>query len=326
MSGAQGITLFTTAKAFRGIFGIIQTNAISSWTLLNPRPEIILFGDEDGAGETAQRLGLAHVPLLKKNHYGTPLVNDLFERAQDIARHDLMCYVNADIILLDDFTAAMGKAGRLLKRSGFLAVGRKLQVERKDLLKFERGWDGSLREIARRDGRYVTLDSDYFLFRRGLYRGIPPFAIGRCFWSPWLVYTARKQGLPVVDATELVTAVEFKHDYSHAASTGHVPRLSGPEFELNRRLFRTCKYFTTVDATHVLTRRGLEPPPLKRRAQSVAARAHYFAYFLAKGRLYPYSLPLIFLYRLGRYTAARLKTMKRPALRGDLMTRPDHRG
>jgi len=42
------LTLFALPKPFRGRNGIIQQNAIRSWTLLEPTPEIILFGDEFG--------------------------------------------------------------------------------------------------------------------------------------------------------------------------------------------------------------------------------------------------------------------------------------
>lgn len=53
------LTLFTTAKPFRGHDGIIQWNALKSWALLRPSVEVILFGDEEGAAKTAEELGLA---------------------------------------------------------------------------------------------------------------------------------------------------------------------------------------------------------------------------------------------------------------------------
>jgi hypothetical protein len=42
------LTLFTTAKPFRGHSGMIQRNALKGRTLLHPDIEIILFGDDDG--------------------------------------------------------------------------------------------------------------------------------------------------------------------------------------------------------------------------------------------------------------------------------------
>ena len=56
------LTLFAIPKHFRGHFATIQRNAITSWTRLTPRPEILLFGDEEGTGEIARELGLRHFP------------------------------------------------------------------------------------------------------------------------------------------------------------------------------------------------------------------------------------------------------------------------
>jgi hypothetical protein len=42
------LTIFSTPKPFHGHSGIIQRNALKSWTLLHPDVEVILFGIEDG--------------------------------------------------------------------------------------------------------------------------------------------------------------------------------------------------------------------------------------------------------------------------------------
>jgi hypothetical protein len=47
------MTIFAIPKPFIGQIGVIQKNAIASWTKLSPRPEIILFGDEIGTGAIA---------------------------------------------------------------------------------------------------------------------------------------------------------------------------------------------------------------------------------------------------------------------------------
>ena len=44
------LTILSTPKAFTGLFAVIQRNAIESWTKLEPRPEIILFGRDVGDG------------------------------------------------------------------------------------------------------------------------------------------------------------------------------------------------------------------------------------------------------------------------------------
>ena len=61
MIEAKSITILAMPKPFRGHVGTIQRNAIASWTKLQPRPEIILFGHEEGAAKCAQELGLIHI-------------------------------------------------------------------------------------------------------------------------------------------------------------------------------------------------------------------------------------------------------------------------
>jgi hypothetical protein len=295
------LTIFAVPKAFRGQFKVIQTNAIRSWTLLRPKPEIILIGDEEGIAEIAGELGICHILDIERNEYGTPLVNGLFQRAQDFSGNNLVCYVNSDIILRSDFMEAVKKTTNLIGEAPFLIIGRKSNVELNWLLDFNQSdWELKLKNIVREKGKYVTHDSDYFVFPKGLYKHIPPFAIGRCFWTQWFVYNAKKKGIAVIDATPLIMAVESKHDYSHAASTGGAKRLSGVEYEQNRRLFKGCKYLTTVDATHMLTFTGLEKTPFRNRLLSLWARFKYSVYFLAKGTLYPYSIPVIVFYRFAK--------------------------
>ena len=53
------LTILSTPKRFSGIFEVIQTNAITSWTQLDPRPEIILFGRDEGTAEICAELGPA---------------------------------------------------------------------------------------------------------------------------------------------------------------------------------------------------------------------------------------------------------------------------
>jgi hypothetical protein len=45
------VTFFTTAKPFTGNNGVIQRNALKSWTLAAPDAEVILLGDGNRAAE-----------------------------------------------------------------------------------------------------------------------------------------------------------------------------------------------------------------------------------------------------------------------------------
>ncbi len=80
------LTVFSTPKPFHGHSGIIQRNALKSWTLLHPDVEVILFGDEDGAAETCRDLGIRHEPQVRRNENGTKYLNYIFDRAREISR------------------------------------------------------------------------------------------------------------------------------------------------------------------------------------------------------------------------------------------------
>ena len=278
------LTLFSTPKAFRGRFKGIQENAIRSWTRLQPRPDIILLGVDEGTAEMANEIGALHLPNVARNEYGTPLVNSIFAAAESASRHDLMCYINADIILMSDFMETLHRVCRIISDERFLIVGRKVVgIDISQPIHFDAGdWEAQLKARVAAEGRYGTTDSDYFVFRKGLWPKMPPFAIGRFYWSPWLVYNPMTRGIKVVDATSMITAVEPAHDYSHTPSADIKPAhsfkrgvqirsadtrnfLTSPEVVNNARLFRGCKYWTTVNSSHVLTAERLAPSGWQRR-------------------------------------------------------------
>ena len=104
---------------------------------------------------------------------------------------------------------------------------------------------------------------DYFVFPRGLYARVPPFAVGRPGWDNWMVYWARSSGIAVIDATQAVTAVHQEHTYVHHPQgrvKGRDGVYKGPEAQRNIELAGGLKCcFNWQDATWLLTPRGLRP-------------------------------------------------------------------
>ena len=273
-SAAVPLTIFAIPKAFCGHIAVIQRNAIASWTRMNPRPDVILFGTDEGTAEVAAELGVLHVPTVQKNKWGTPLVSDLFAQAQQISRSPWLCYVNADIILFDDFIAAVTRAAAWSKR--FLMVGRRIDLDITEPLHFEHtNLTTQIKDSARANGRLqIARNIDYFAFSRGLYPAMPPLAIGRFWWDNWLLWKARSLGAPVLDATAVVTAIHQNHDYSHTTyGPGKAEMMASEEAILNCRL--TCeqnpadfdeglswRYIYTIDdATHKLTPQAITGNP-----------------------------------------------------------------
>ena len=250
-------TLFTMPKAFRGHFGRIQRNAILSWTRIQPRPEIILFGNEEGIAELASEAGLRHVTEVARNEYGTPLISDLFEKGQSLATHDVLCYSNADIILPRDFGQTIQSVASW--RDRFLMVGSRFNVDLDE---------PEIYDSAEQEPRLLALVKsqnhpiwrgalDYFVFPRGHFADIPPFAIGRGGWDNWLLWKTRSQSYPLIDATPVVLAIHQNHDYSYGVGPGHKDMWTGEEWKRNDKLAGQ-KACTLDDITHQLTSKGIQ--------------------------------------------------------------------
>jgi hypothetical protein len=260
------LTLFTTGKAFRAHNGVIQRNALKSWTRLHPDAEIILFGEDEGAAEVARELGIRHEPHVERNEFGTNRVDFMFAKAQEIARHELVCYVNCDIVLLSDFVQASEHMKR--RKKGFLMIGKRWDTDITEELAMDRAdWAEQVRGRALAQNTRRTSEVDYFVFPKGFYSQIPPFGIGRLYWDHWLVWKARAMGAPVIDASYAVAAVHQNHDYNHHPQ-GRKGVWEGEEPTRNLELAGHGKErYTFENATHLMTRSGhLIWTPLRKQA------------------------------------------------------------
>jgi hypothetical protein len=258
------LTFFTTAKPFRGHDGLIQQNALKSWKLLRLDVEVILFGDEEGAAEIAQTLGIRHEPLVERSESGAKRLDTMFARAQDAARHELLCYINCDILLMDDFCDALERVQA--KHERFLMVGRRWDTEIHASCDFEnREWEARLRNQVLREGKQRTpYWIDYFVFSRGLYAAdFPPLVVGRVFWDNWLVWRALDGRCPVVDVSNAVMAVHQNHDYGYHPQ-GKQGVFCGAESGRNYELAGGWNHLRTIaDATELLDENELNPNRLR---------------------------------------------------------------
>jgi hypothetical protein len=249
------LTIFALPKPFKGHFGLIQRNAISQWTRLRPRPEILLFGDEEGTAETAQEFGVRHVPEVMRNGYGTPLVSDLFEKVHVLASNDILCYVNADIMLLGNFMKAVQQVSAW--RDRFLMVGRRTNVDLDEpSIYASREQETRLLALVIDQGRLAAPNAiDYFVFPRGLFPNFPQFAIGRPWWDNWFLWKARKSHAALVDASETVLAVHQNHGYVLPDGSLDIMQCS----EAKQNLSLAGNAFRTIeDTTHKLTANEIE--------------------------------------------------------------------
>ena len=246
------LTFFTTAKPFYGHDGIIQRNALKSWTLLHPDVEVILFGDEDGAAEVCADLRIRHERHVERYESKFPYVNFMFARAQEITRHQFVCYSNCDIVLFSDFWKAFERARAWRKR--FLLVGQRWDADITQPVNFDdQNWASNLRQLAVMHGVHQYPDFvDFFLFRNGLYDQIPPLVVGYSYWDHWMVWKALSVEAPVLDASPFIVPVHQNHGYRTTPERfkgSHADRIAMRNFKLsgNGKQLRSI-----ADATYVL--------------------------------------------------------------------------
>jgi hypothetical protein len=256
------ITLFSAPKAFKDPhISLIQRNAIRSWLALGEQVEVLLMGDEPGIQEASSSLGVQWVPITDRAESGTPRVSALFSTAHQVARNDILCYLNADILLLDDFVQAIGQVAERLR--SFLIVGQRWDLKIEEDLFTNRAWQERLRSLLEDGGElHPPMGSDYFIFPSNQFEHVPSFALGRAGWDNWMIYEARHLRIPVVDATEAITVIHQQHDYAHLP--GGQPHYRHPESAKNVVLAGGMEtMFSLQDADWKLEPAGLKRKTLK---------------------------------------------------------------
>jgi|LSQX01.3.fsa_nt_gb hypothetical protein len=243
------LTIFTIPKSFNGIDDIHQRNAIQSWLAIRPECEVILCGNDQGTAEVAKEYGVVHIPNIGVNEFGTPYLNDAFERAQEIAKTDLICYVNADIIFFDDILVTV----KHIPFKEYLIVGSRWDIDVDQLIDFHSPYScESFKNTVLSNTclKYQT-GSDYFIFKKHSLGELPAFVVGRPFWDFWMIFNARAKHLPVIDASHSIMDVHQNHSYAHV-SGGINNTWYGPEGDDNNEYVGDEKRFTLWDCTHLI--------------------------------------------------------------------------
>jgi len=253
------ITLFTAPKSFIDPhISIIQRNSLRNWQALGEEVEVVVIGDEPGIAEACRSLGVRHIPDVRCNDSGTPLISSIFQLAREATNSPYLVYCNADILFLPGLLDAV----RVLADKGkrFLAIGQRWDLDITEELAFTGDWAVQLENrIAEQGKLHGQTGSDYFIFPRACFQDIPDFAVGRAGWDNWMIFRARWQHWPVVDATGTITIAHQDHDYTHLP--GGLKHFHQPESKVNvQKAGGLQAIFRLTDATH-----ALEGGALKRR-------------------------------------------------------------
>lgn len=241
---------------------MIQNNAIASWKNCCPNSEIILFGDEVGTGQICKNLGCKQSPQIHTNDFGTPYINTIFIEAQKIASFDVLCYLNADIILMEDLEPVVQQAKQ--KFGQFLLVAKRINLKLQQQIDFKQNWRKILKHELQEHGKPLLPESgsvDCFVFSRGLYLRdrFPPFLLAREYWDNWLIYEAIQREASVVDIGTEITIIHQTHtppenlidSKRRVLEQTHNSKLCYENVKTVSKLHRTVKW-RVMDAPYIL--------------------------------------------------------------------------
>jgi hypothetical protein len=255
------ITIFTIPRPFEGHFGIIQRNALKSWSLLSPDYEIILFGNEKGTAEIAAEFGFKHVPELERNEFGTPILGSVFNKTREIAKNDYIAALTGDIILMSDFKNSVDRVIKRMNGKEFLMIGGRYGLEIKEEMDFGPGWEEKFRQEIKQKGVFRGYSAiDYFVYPKNLVEKFPPFIIGAVGWDNWFISDARMRKIPVIDATPCVTIVHQDHIHPRADKKFFQEEIKN-NYKLAGGVFNMM---TLREADWILSEDGLEIPKMPR--------------------------------------------------------------
>ncbi len=228
------LAFFTAPKPFKDPhIRVIQRNAIQSWKALGKDVEVWLVGDEAGVEETAREFNVGYIPEVLRNSSGTPRIDSIFSLVKEKSSAEVLCYVNADILIFPDMLQTIDRVRSQVER--YLIIGRRWDTAVTEPLKITDGWHEDFQAQTLAAARlHRAAGSDYFIFPRTEFTDIPAFAVGRAGWDNWMIYKGRRDGLAVIDATDTIKVIHQNHDFSHLPS-GKIHRMQ-PESAENMEL------------------------------------------------------------------------------------------
>lgn len=255
------ITIFTVPKPFIGKFNAIQRNALQSWGLLNPKPEVILFDKVEGSDAVTSGLGLSNITDISYNDFGTPLLNSVFNKARGAAKNDMLCYANTDIILTESIFSALETANKYVLGGKFLMTGKRWSIYLDRPFNFKKGdWQDGFKKFREyNDNGFMghAGQVDYLIFPKNIEWNLPPFAMESGVWFGWFIYNAVRMGIPVIDAGDFITAYHQEHFNFDFEPENKNDAKTERKNDLKLRGGFSNQY-TILDTTHILTLQGLE--------------------------------------------------------------------
>ena len=218
------LTIYSTFRPFTDELAVnSQLDAVQSWLLLKPKPEILIIGNDSKTKMICNRYGLKHIES-EFSKYGTPMLEAMMRNAEKNARNKIMALVSGDIVLFQETMDAVKSLDKSFDM--FCGVSIKTDVDPSSYkIDFS---NPNWYELAKKKGWHtVATSGDFFVHPKGFLDAMPkmpPFVIGRGMCDSWLLYFSNQNNF-LVNITEAVPLyhVPHHHEYWKKNKFGHFP-------------------------------------------------------------------------------------------------------
>ena len=204
------LTLFTTFTNRKDQWRI-HLNVLKNWSLFQPKVRLVLFNDQLDRSllSFAHGLNWTILPVPSKSPNGTPLLKEMFFTCQNLNPNSTFYgFANGDILfdkglvdtleVISTYLHHISETLVIGMRTNFKVRGRRIYFLQ------------NVHHIARTEGKLFQKDAeDYFLIAHNKFpwKAVPGIVIGRPAYDNFLVATAHKYGVAVVDATKTLVAL-----------------------------------------------------------------------------------------------------------------------
>jgi hypothetical protein len=265
------VIFVTTIKPFNEFFKFRQLNAIQSWLLLKDIDKKILILTEDDIEEDLEKLFNYNDKVqVIKNFEKSPSTNiptfrALYSAAKDEIKSDkdIICQINADMILLDDFSKTINNILDQINSKNFCFIGQRTSWKEPNSIDFSNeNWSNILFNQLKNSGELNPACAiDYFICSEKTFEKIPEFYIARMKYDNWLVSNAIKNNEYTIDVTKTIFSIHQDHWYGNNGNldfNSWLPTVND-DFRKNSQLsndfadISQCKIFSElVDNTVVM--------------------------------------------------------------------------
>jgi hypothetical protein len=176
--------------------------------------EVFLFDDEDGTTKKiCEEYGLQYISDFFKNKNGTPLISDCLEKVRKKSSASIIAQVNSDIILSDDFVTTLKKIDKLATDKKYYVIGQRINIESQIDLSRETLTELNIEKLKKSGKLHPPSGMDYWVFPSKIDIKIPAFVAGRPGIDSWLIAYFKQKRIPIIDATNSITALHQQHSY-----------------------------------------------------------------------------------------------------------------